>query len=63
MQTRNDGSEGKTAAQIIAEDTERNENSNPHAYRTSLLYDNDEGELDSEDVEDVEDIDADIDAK
>jgi len=55
METRNDGSHGKTAAQIIGEDATRNSNSNPHAYRTALSYDNDSGELDAEDVEDIDD--------
>lgn len=55
METRKDGSLGKTASQMIAEDTQRNHNSNPHAYKTSLSYDNDQGELDTEDVEDIDD--------
>lgn len=46
---------GKTAAQLIAEDARRNYNSNEHAYRTAMSYDNDEGELDTEDVEDIDD--------
>lgn len=55
METRKDGSMGKTAAQLIAEDNQRNHNSNQHAYRTALSYDNGEGELDTDDVEDIDD--------
>ncbi len=55
METRKDGSMGKTAAQLIAEDNQRNYNSNQHAYRTALSYDNDEEAFDIEDVEDIDD--------
>jgi hypothetical protein len=55
METRKDGSMGKTASQVIAEDSQRNQNANPHAYRNKLSYDNDQGELDTEDVEDIDD--------
>jgi len=50
METRNDGSKGKTAAELIAEDATRSNKSNPDSYENAVDYEGDEGNLDADDI-------------
>ena len=52
MKTRNDGTKGKTAAEWIAEDAERDNRSNDKSYGSSLNYDEDEDDLDDDNPDD-----------
>lgn len=55
MKKRNDGSQGKTAAQLIGEDAERNNKANHESYESSANYEGDEGDLDVDDIQNLDD--------
>jgi hypothetical protein len=55
MKNRNDGSHGKTAAQMIEEDAERNNKANHDSYESTVNYEGDEGDLDIDDIQSLDD--------